>query len=145
MGAHLALVVNQSEESMTVVESYLRYKRSIAESLGSTSQPSDVTEFTEYTIAQQYLPNELVVQEPLYRWMLEVVDTDRYRSLLEPELTTRPIYGEDIEAAIQLFRDAKSELDTSDEPGDRGYHLETGVIALCRFALENDYGVELSR
>lgn len=71
--------------------------------------------------------------------LCEVFDSSPSSSELD-----RVVYGEDIERLIDRLREGKEQMKRQEDEDRWEQTFELQTIALCEFALKNDYGIELT-
>lgn len=93
----------------------------------------------------------VLITERIYSDIRRVLDWQRiyeiFGGLYESDKTI--IYGDKIKELIRLLREAEVKLVKSQKKGEPGWEdweatMETQVIALCEFAMENNFGIHLS-
>lgn len=93
----------------------------------------------------------VLISERVYSDIRKILDWQEiyelFGGLFESDKTI--IRGDDIKKLIQILKKAEEGLmenENKDDPDwtDWKYTFETQVISLCEFALENNYGIQLS-
>lgn len=154
MGVDLLLIVSEGKKTdREVIDDYF----SFVFNKGKKVRP-DIPKEKSFTNARYR--NELdwfekkgyvLISERVYSDVRKVLDWQEiyelFDGLFESDKTI--IYGDDIKKLIQMLKKAEEELIENENKGDPDwtdwkYTFETQVIALCEFALENNFGIQLS-
>ena len=145
MGADLKLVVPENEWSKDILQQYYNYRQDKRREIDPERDWPAAKDTLDYQVAVDELDRALLILEQLHRDLREAIDTDDFYALLGNVDERRTIYDDEIEDLIGILRESKKELiRIGDDKRKTEIRIETGPIALCEFALEEGYGVQLS-
>lgn len=145
MSTSLKLIVPENEQSEDLLRRYHAYKRTKREEIRPGYDWPKAEETTGYKIGQEMLDDYFYLSEPLPRELLDQIDTDELYGLMGRVLERKTLYGDEINQLIEILREAQQGLVKAGVNERKAkIRVEGGPVSLCEFAVEHDYGVELS-
>ena len=149
MGSTLNLVIPEHDQREAVIRAYYEYVLEKKQSIRPEVAEESVEDLTGYQFAREQLDNgnRLFVSERLFSDVSDVMDWNPVRQMfgLDDSWDNCIIWEpQDIKGLIKALRGAKEQLESQQPELYWNCNLETQAIALCEFALEHGYGIELS-
>lgn len=149
MGTYLELVLPEEQQTNEwVVDRYYDYVESKEREYFPEQPQEELRANYQRELKRENLEEcgEVYLYEQITSGMIygsELHLRDLFPSYYEPIEGDRTIYGEEIRQLISRLRKVKEQL--KQEQGETHWEetFELQTIALCEFALENDYGIEL--
>lgn len=149
MGVSLVLAVEDEDQTEETIRAYYQYALEKERALREDEYDQGVNDWYKYEDSRDRLQEKGLfhVSEQLFRDVSVEIGWDNLEELFDPAETDQDYVitdPEDIVQLVELLRDAKRTL--QDEKPDVNWNLtlELETIALCEFALEHGYGIELS-
>ncbi|KCZ70841.1 hypothetical protein ANME2D_02866 [Candidatus Methanoperedens nitroreducens] len=154
MGADFALVIPENRKNdKKVIDDYYSFvlskEKKFRPDIPKEKLPTNFNH--KYNLDWLKEKGYILILERIYSDISSVLDWQRiyelFGGLYESDKTI--IYGDKIKELIRLLREAEDKLVKSQKKGDLDWTdwegtMETQVIALCEFALENNFGIRLS-
>lgn len=153
MGTDLKLVVpDDRKKDRKILDDYCSFVNKKEKKLKPDIPKEHYFSSIKYRIVREELQKgeDLNITDRIYTQVNNVLDFGDIYELFGNyySVETADLYGDKIKKLIQILRKAKKELISNSDKADSdwedwNYTMETQLIALCEFALENDYGIHL--
>lgn len=144
MGTSIQLIVPEKDWDEELVKEYFTHIIDKEESIKSGRSSPNIEEMPEYQIVKSYLPESLLITEQLQKDVIEAMDSELMYELFNGGYNGTVIYDDKIREFLKILRDAEEGLINDGNCKEKiKFRIETGPVALCEFALEKNYGIEL--
>ena len=154
MGVDLALVVPENRKNdRKVIDDYyfFVFNKAVKFRPEIPKEKTPINSTYKYDLEWLKEGGYILILERIVSDIRNILDWKRTYELFGGiyKVETTIIYGDKIRELILILKEAKEKLVMSqnkDDPDwtDWEYGMETQVIALCEFALENNFGIRLS-
>lgn len=149
MSFGLHLLVPETAAREETLHQYYRTVREKRKELRPDREWPAVEDTSGYIVGKRMLADEgeLFILETIPRRIVYLLELDEFYDLFrgESELHPRPISGQQISRLIALLEETKTDLADrfEGETFDPELIIETQLVTLCEFALDNGYRVAL--
>lgn len=139
-GWSVLLAVPPEARTADTVSTFYEFVEDKREQYCDGTEPLRIDERRQRDLARLTEEGQFIISVPVYKQLREHIEWVDVQVLMDDDWTVR---GGDIADLAALFRRGTERLSARDSEWHYECFSETGVVAVCEFALRNGYAVEI--